>query len=45
MGGGDTVAAIESLNLNNKFGFVSTGGGAMLTFLELGTTPAIEALG
>ena len=44
VGGGDTVAAIEYLNLNDKFGFVSIGGGAMLTLLELGTTPAIEAL-
>lgn len=44
IGGGDTVAAIESLGLNDKFGFVSTGGGAMLTVLELGTTPALDAL-
>jgi len=45
LGGGDTIAAVEELGLNDQFGFVSTGGGAMLTFLEEGTTPALEALG
>jgi phosphoglycerate kinase len=44
VGGGDTVAAIENLGLNSKFDFVSTGGGAMLTFLEHGTTPVLETL-
>lgn len=44
IGGGDTVAATEKLGLNDKLGFVSTGGGAMLTLLEVGTTPALEAL-
>jgi len=44
VGGGDTVASIEELLLQEKFTFLSTAGGAMLTFLELGTLPAIEAL-
>ncbi len=44
VGGGDTVASIESLGLSGQFGFMSTGGGAMLSFLEHGTLPAIEAL-
>lgn len=44
VGGGDTVAAIESLNLNDRYGFLSTAGGAMLHFLEHQTTPGIEAL-
>jgi phosphoglycerate kinase len=44
IGGGDTVAAVENLNLNDSFGHVSTGGGAMLTLLEKGTTPALEVL-
>jgi phosphoglycerate kinase len=34
IGGGDTVAAINSLNIDNDRVFVSTGGGAMLEFLE-----------
>ena len=45
VGGGDTVAAIEKLNLNSQFSFISTGGGAMLDFLAKGTLPGIEALG
>jgi phosphoglycerate kinase len=45
VGGGDTVAAIEKLGLNDRFSFVSTGGGAMLDFLAKGTLPGIEALG
>ncbi len=44
VGGGDTVAAIESLGLNDRFSFISTGGGAMLEFLATGTLPGIEAL-
>lgn len=44
IGGGDTVAAIESLGLSNDFGFLSTSGGAMLEFLEKGTLPGIQAL-
>lgn len=44
VGGGDTVAAIEELDIQAEFGFVSTAGGAMLEFLEHGTLPAIEVL-
>ena len=44
VGGGDTIAAIRSLDLFNQFDFVSTGGGAMLDFLAYGTLPGIEAL-
>lgn len=44
IGGGDTVAAIEKLGLNDQFGFVSIGGGAMLAFLEKGSTSVIDVL-
>lgn len=44
VGGGDSIAAIEHLNLLDKFSFVSTAGGAMLEFLACGTLPGIEAI-
>ncbi|KKU70240.1 MAG: Phosphoglycerate kinase [Parcubacteria group bacterium GW2011_GWA2_47_21] len=44
VGGGDTLATIKELGILDKFGFVSTGGGAMLHFLAHGTLPGIEAL-
>jgi len=45
VGGGDTLATIQVLDVYDKFTFVSTGGGAMLDFLANGTLPGIEALG
>jgi phosphoglycerate kinase len=44
VGGGDTVAAIEALQFGKQYDFLSTAGGAMLTFLELGSLPALDAL-
>lgn len=44
VGGGDTVASIQKLNLEHKFTFLSTGGGAMLDYLVNETLPGIEAL-
>lgn len=44
VGGGDTVAAIEALNISEDFSFISTGGGAMLDFLAKGTLPGLAAL-
>lgn len=44
LGGGDTIAAIRELKLEDKFTFVSTGGGATLDFLANETLPGIEAL-
>lgn len=44
LGGGDTLAALAELNMEESFTFVSTGGGAMLEFLAKGTLPAVEAL-
>ncbi len=45
VGGGDTIAAIEALDILGRFSFISTGGGAMLDFLANGTLPGIAALG
>ncbi len=44
VGGGDTVTAIEKLQLNDRFSFISTGGGAMLEYLATGTLPGLDAL-
>ena len=44
LGGGDTLASINKLGLNDKFSFVSTGGGAMLDFLVDETLVGITAL-
>jgi len=45
VGGGDTVSAIPLLGFKySDFGFVSTGGGAMLDFLALGTHPLLEII-
>jgi len=44
VGGGDTLSSIKKLGLEEKFSFVSTGGGAMLDFLVNETLPGIEAL-
>jgi 3-phosphoglycerate kinase len=44
LGGGDTVALIESMGSIERFGFVSTGGGAMLEYLANETLPGLEAL-
>ncbi len=44
IGGGDTVSMISKMKLENKFTFVSTGGGATLDFLAKGTLPGIKAL-
>jgi len=43
-GGGDTEDAIRLFNLQDKFDWVSVGGGAMLEFLSKHTLPGIEVV-
>jgi len=44
VGGGDTLAAISKKEYLDKITHLSTGGGAMLEYIEKGTLPGIEAL-
>jgi phosphoglycerate kinase len=43
IGGGDTQAALAKFGLEKQVGYLSTGGGSLLTLLATGTLPAIEA--
>jgi phosphoglycerate kinase len=43
-GGGDTLAAIAKYGVGDRIGYISTGGGAFLEFLEGKTLPAVAAL-
>jgi phosphoglycerate kinase len=43
-GGGDTLAAIAKYKIADQIGYISTGGGAFLEFLEGKMLPAVEIL-
>ena len=43
-GGGDTIAAITKFGITDRIGYISTGGGAFLEFLEGKTLPAVAVL-
>jgi phosphoglycerate kinase len=43
-GGGDTLAAIDKYDIASSLGYISTGGGAFLEFLEGKMLPAVAAL-
>ncbi|WP_035820286.1 phosphoglycerate kinase, partial [Cupriavidus sp. SK-4] len=43
-GGGDTLAAISKYGIADRVGYISTGGGAFLEFLEGKTLPALAVL-
>lgn len=44
IGGGDSVAAIKKFNLEKNISYISTGGGAVLEYLEGKKLPAISAI-
>ena len=44
IGGGDSVAAINKYNLASQVSYVSTGGGALLEYIENGTLPGVSAI-
>ena len=44
IGGGDSVAAINKYNLSEAVSYVSTGGGALLEYIEQGSLPGVKAI-
>lgn len=44
VGGGDTIPFLESAKITKGFSFISTGGGAMLSFLSGEAMPGLEGL-
>lgn len=44
IGGGDSVAAVNKYNLKERVSYVSTGGGAMLEFIEGKVLPGVAAI-
>ena len=44
VGGGDSISALKKFDLSSEVSYISTGGGAMLHFLETKKLPAVQAI-
>lgn len=44
LGGGDVIAAVQKFDMEERFSYISTGGGAFLEFVEGKKLPAVEIL-
>ncbi len=44
IGGGDSVACINKFGLADKVSYISTGGGALLEYIEFGDLPGVAAI-
>jgi len=44
LGGGDTVDIVHQLKMDDKFSYISTGGGAMLDYIAGEEMPGLKAL-
>lgn len=44
LGGGDVIAAVQKFEMESRFSYISTGGGAFLEFVEGKTLPAVAIL-
>jgi len=44
LGGGDVIAAVQKFGMEERFSYISTGGGAFLEFVEGKVLPAVEIL-
>ena len=44
VGGGDSISALKKFGMSSKMSYISTGGGAMLHFLETKKLPAVQAI-
>ncbi len=45
IGGGDTVSLVEKMDLQDSISYLSTGGGALLKFIEGKEMPTLRKLG